>query len=44
VQHQFSEVTAMKTSNVVALMVSVMLSTAEFTAIGWLFAQATGWQ
>jgi len=34
----------MKTSNVVALMMSVVLSTAEFTAIAWLFAQASGWQ
>ena len=34
----------MKTSNLVALMMSVVLSTAVFTAIAYLFAQASGWQ
>jgi hypothetical protein len=33
----------MKTSNAIALMMSLILSTAEFTAIAWLFAHATGW-
>ena len=34
----------MKTSNLVALMMSVVLSTAVFTAIANLFSHASGWQ
>ena len=33
----------MKTINVTTLMMSVVLSTAEFTAIAYLFAHAAGW-